>query len=178
MKSTQNAAGQPAGAGTLHACAFKSIQTSEINMTAQTNSNKPACVDFSLLSNYASQLARTLGMDIVSFPEGFTAVKDGEVISGEYNSKELEAWFNGYESGKDDIEIAVRLADAKLVLAELVKAEQVIQSMMAAMTDTQKQTVANSLCVVGIGGAKSACRSGERHEVILTSLPAINGSAA
>ena len=148
-------------------------------MTSQTNdSTTNAHVDFSLLSNYARQLAETLGMDIVSFPGGFAAVKHGDILCDECSSNALEHWLNGYESGKEDIEIAVRRDGAKLVLAELIKAEQVIQSMMAAMTDAQKQTVANSLCAVGIGGAQSACRSGERQKVILTSFPAINGSAA
>ena len=172
------AAGTPAAGATDARISF-STQPTQVNMTSQINATATTkCVDFSLLSNYAKQLAKTLGMEIVSFPGGFAAAKDGDILCDECSCNALEHWFNGYESGKEDVEIAVRLDDAKLVLAELVKAEQVIQSMMAAMTDTQKQTVANSLCAVGIGGAQSACRSGERQEVILTSLPAINGSDA
>jgi hypothetical protein len=177
MNST-TAAGTPA-AGNSCARISESNNSPEVNMNNMTNANKPAaCLDFSLLSNYAKQLAKTLGMEIVSFPGGFAAIKDGDILCDECSSNALERWLNGYESGKEDVEIAVRLDDAKLVLAELVKAEQVIQSMMAAMTDTQKQTVANSLCAVGLGGAQSACRSSERQAVIITSLPDINGSAA
>ena len=174
--NTNTAAGTPA-AGRSCASAFNSNQSTEVNMNTQTNASATkACLDFSLISNYAKQLAKTLGMDIVSFPDGFAAVKDGDVLCEECTAKDLEHWFNGYESGKYDIEIANQLDHAKLVLDELVRAEQIIQTLSAQMSDAQKLAATESLIACGYPVA-GAARCQERRALIATAHQ-VGGSAA
>jgi len=173
----RSAAGSQPAAGSPDARISPSTQSTKANMTNPTNATtSAACLDFSLLSNYAKQLAKTLGMDIVSFPGGFAAVKDGDILCDECSSNALEHWFNGYESGKDDSEIADQLDHAKLVLAELVKAEQIIQTLSAQMSDAQKLAATESLIACGYP-ISGAARCQERRALIAAAHP-VNGSRA
>ena len=173
----KSAAGSQPAVGTPDARISPSTQSTKANMTSQTNATATtACVDFSLLSNYAKQLAKTLGMDIILFPGGFAAVKDGDILCDECSSNALEHWFNGYESGKDDIEIVDQLDHAKLVLVELVKAEQIIQTLSAQMSDAQKLAATESLIACGYP-ISGAARCQERMALIATAHQ-VGGSAA
>ena len=134
MKAAK-AAGTPA-AGDRYARVSNSTHSTEANMTSQTN-NTPgstADADFTLLSEHAVRLADQLDMDIIGHPGGiFSVHKDGDFISDELTSDQLDQWLMAYECGKDDPEMLVRIACADLTLAELVKAEQIISTCLAQM---------------------------------------------
>lgn len=178
MKST-TAAGTPA-AGLACARVSNSTHSTEANMTSQTNTNTPgstADADFTLLSEHAVRLADQLDMDIIGYPGGiFSAHKDGDFISDELTSEQLDQWLMGYECGRDDPEMAVQIACAGLTLAELVKAETIIQTCLAQMSDAQKEAANDSLVACGFRD-EDAVRC-EARRTIIASARAASDSAS
>lgn len=176
--TTKTAAGSQLAAGAPHARALPLTPTTEKNMTnASALPDSIATADFTKISELANQLADKLGITIVGNSKGFNAYKDEDFISPDCTPEELVCWLAGYESGKDDLSIVDQLDQADVLLDELVKAEQVIQALMAAMDDGRKQAAANSLVAVGSGGKQSACRSAERQGAI-TAARAANRAAS
>lgn len=174
----KTAAGSQPAAGSRHARISKTIQSVEKNLNSQTIApGSTANADFTLLGNNAINMADELKMDIIGFPGGlFSAYKDGDFLSPECNAVELERWLYGYFNGKEDNEITNQLNRARLVLDELVKAEQIIQTMTAQMTDTQKQAAIESLIACGFP-ISDALRCLERGAIIVAARDA-SGSAA
>lgn len=93
------------------------------------------------LPSYIVAAADRCGVEIVWNKEGFGILYDDEVFSTTSNPEEIFRWLSAFELGNDAIRNGV--------FAELVAAEQIIQTMAAQMTDKQKLAAAESLVSAG-----------------------------
>lgn len=80
------------------------MTTTTLPGSTQPTSTTPAGADFTQLSDNALALAGQLGIEIIGCAKGFNAWKDGDIISKDCTSAEIEQWLEGFASGKDDAE--------------------------------------------------------------------------
>jgi hypothetical protein len=166
MKTTSTAAGHPAGAGTLHVRALQNTTAAEAEITHPEQALSDAIVN----------LAAHLGIDIDNRDSGYILIKDGDAFCDKYSASEVDAFLTGYLNGKDDRAILDAAEAAKLLLDELVMAEQIILTLMASMDDRQKQVIAASMVAAGIAGER-ATRGDERADAIAAARAASRGSS-
>lgn len=141
----------------------------ENNMTTTISSTAPAGADFTQLTPVALALAAQHDMEIVGCSKGFNVLMDGDIISGDCSASEIEQWLKGYDAGKDDAEEANSIpANRAALVNELVKADQIIVTLMAKMSDEQKQRAGRALLAAGFS-VDSLIRHKERHDLILES---------
>lgn len=128
--------------------------------TPTTSSTPPASIgaNFSTITPAAFKLAAQFGMEIIGCSKGFNTWKDGDILSADCTSAEIEQWLEGYASGKDE-------AAAPAVLHELLMAELIIITILNALTPEQKLAVHAQLAATGIAGT-TATRSSERRAAI------------
>ena len=150
--NTKSAAGSQPAAGTTDARISLSTQSTKANMTSQTNTittGRDSRADFTKISPVANKLAAKLGITIVGCAKSFNAYKDGDIISPDCTPDELLVWLAGYEAGKDDSLIGEQIEQVAPLLAELAKAEMVIQVLMAQASDKKRDAAADTLHAVG-----------------------------
>lgn len=119
------------------------------NADQATNADGKPFLDFALLTKETVDLARHLGIELIAFPDSFGAYKDGDVISDYCTPSELRQWLSGYLNGKEDALIVEQVEQVKPLLAELAKAEVVIQVLLAQMPDKKRKAADDALQVSG-----------------------------
>lgn len=176
--TTKQAAGSQPAAG--DACARTSLSTksTRANMhSATSNPGSTATADFTQINEVTKRLAIKLGIRIVGCAKGFNAYKDGDIISPNCTPEQLLCWLAGYEGGKDDLQIFEQIEQLKPLLAEIAKAEIVIQVLLAQMSDKKRKAAADVLQVAGFSFC-DALQIKARREVASAARSALAAVAA
>lgn len=104
------------------------------------------------------KLAAGLGMEIIVANNSFGIIRDGSVALDGLTAADIEYNLMGYLAGREHF-------DVPALVDELAKAEQIIQTLTANMSDGQRTKATNSLEAVGFP-MRHAMRCKERQALI------------
>lgn len=152
------------------------LQAKERCQSAATSSTAaPATTQVSplwaTLPDKLKAMAAKAGVEIVACDKSFGMVYGGDLISDDITLDQLDNFLQGCLVGQDHF-------DVPALVEELAKAEQIIQTLTANMSDGQRTKATNSLEAVGFP-MRHAMRCRERHDLIAATRQAMStGNAA
>ena len=108
------------------------------------------------------------GLRVVGGDNDFGVIVDGDPTGDNLSFQELSGLMQGFLIG-------VQVFDGPALIDELVKAEQIIQTLISYLSDEQKLKVAKSLAACGFPSTGTA-RSVERQSLIVDARRAMSGA--
>lgn len=115
-------------------------------------------------------LAAKADAEIVASSSTFGVVVGGDLLAHDFTVDQLDNFLQGYVYGQDRY-------DVPGLVSELAKAEQIIQTLTANMSDGQRTKAANSLEAAGFP-PRHTSRCKERQELIAEVRGMLSGAAA
>jgi hypothetical protein len=119
----------------------------------------PAQAAFAQIPEVSKAQAERLGIQLLWNEDGFGLYAQMDMLAEKLNAHEVQVWLDGFDCCGNSDSIPADL------LAELVAAEQIIQTLSAQMTDAQRLAASESLVSVGFP-ADGAARCQPRRAAI------------